>query len=78
MYLNEIDCENERWIKMAQDRVQWRVSVLAMLKLRVLLPDWVNIVSSSHESLTKFYILLNVKVKLSRCLTEHQVMTTRA
>jgi hypothetical protein len=32
-------CEDGRWIELAQDRVQWRALVLALLDLRVLLPE---------------------------------------
>jgi hypothetical protein len=28
-----------RWIELAQDRVQWQVLILAVLKLLVLLPE---------------------------------------
>jgi hypothetical protein len=35
-------CENGRWMELAQDRVQWQVFVLAVLNLRVLLPELVN------------------------------------
>jgi hypothetical protein len=31
--------EDGRWIELAQDRVQWRALVLAVLNLRVLLPE---------------------------------------
>jgi hypothetical protein len=31
--------ENGRWMELAQGRVQWRALVLAVLKLRVLLPE---------------------------------------
>jgi hypothetical protein len=34
--------EDARWMKLAQDRVQWRALVLAVLNLRVLLPESVN------------------------------------
>jgi hypothetical protein len=36
--------EYGRWMELAQDRVQWRALVLAMLKHRVLLPEiWFNV-----------------------------------
>jgi hypothetical protein len=35
----EIYSEVFRWIELAQDHVQWRVLVLAVLNLRVLLPE---------------------------------------
>jgi hypothetical protein len=35
--LMEIGCEDGRWIKVAQDRVQWRALVLGVLNLRRLL-----------------------------------------
>jgi hypothetical protein len=34
--------EDGRWMELAQDRVQWRALVLAVLNLRVLLPELVN------------------------------------
>jgi hypothetical protein len=37
--LREIDCEDGRWIELAQDRVQWWAFVLAVLNLRVLPPE---------------------------------------
>jgi hypothetical protein len=39
MDLREIGCEDGRWIEQAQDHVQWRDLVLAVLNLRVLLPE---------------------------------------
>jgi len=33
----ELGCEDERWMELAQDRVQWQAFVLAVLNLRVLL-----------------------------------------
>jgi hypothetical protein len=39
MDLREIGCEDGRWMELAQDRVQWRTAVLAVLNLRVLLPE---------------------------------------
>jgi hypothetical protein len=42
MDLKETGCENGKWIELAQDRVQWRALVLAVLNLRVLLPESVN------------------------------------
>jgi hypothetical protein len=42
MDLREICCEDGRWMKLAQDRVQWQALVLAVLNLRVLLPELVN------------------------------------
>jgi hypothetical protein len=37
--LREIGCEDGRWMELAQDRVQWRAFVLAVLNLRVLMPE---------------------------------------
>jgi hypothetical protein len=37
MDLREMGCEDGRWMELAQDRVQWRAFVLAVLNLRVLL-----------------------------------------
>jgi hypothetical protein len=42
MDLREIGCEDGRWMELAQDRVQLRDLVLAVLNLRVLLPESVN------------------------------------
>ena len=39
MDLTEIDCQDGRWIELAQDRGQWRAFVLAVLNLCVLLPE---------------------------------------
>jgi hypothetical protein len=39
MGLREISYEDGRWMELAQDRVQWRALVLAVLNLRVLLPE---------------------------------------
>jgi hypothetical protein len=33
MDLREIGCEDDKWMELAQDRVQWRVLVLAVLNL---------------------------------------------
>jgi hypothetical protein len=33
----EIGCEDGRWMELAQDRVQWRASVVAVLNVRVVL-----------------------------------------
>jgi hypothetical protein len=38
MDLREIFCEDERWIELAQDRVQLQNCLLAVLNLHVLLP----------------------------------------
>jgi hypothetical protein len=42
IHLREIVCEDGRWMKMAQDRVQWQGFVSAALNLRILLPQLVN------------------------------------
>jgi hypothetical protein len=39
MDLREICCEDGRWMELAQDLVQWQALVLAVLNLRVLLPE---------------------------------------
>jgi hypothetical protein len=39
MDLGEICCGDERWVEMAQDRIQMWALVLAVLKLLVLLPQ---------------------------------------
>jgi hypothetical protein len=38
MDLMETGFEDGRWMELAQDRVQWRALVLAVLNLQVLLP----------------------------------------
>jgi hypothetical protein len=35
----EMGCEDGRWMELAQDHVQWQALVLAVLNLRVLLPE---------------------------------------
>ena len=42
MVLEEIHCENGKWMELAQDRVQWWALVLAVLNRCVLLSDLVN------------------------------------
>jgi hypothetical protein len=42
MDLEEICCEDGRWMELAQDCVQWQALVLAVLNLQVLLPQLVN------------------------------------
>jgi hypothetical protein len=39
MDLNEIGFEDGRWMKLAQDHVQWQALVLIALNLQVLLPE---------------------------------------
>jgi hypothetical protein len=39
MDLRETGCEDGRWMELSQDCVQWRALVLAVLDLRVLLPE---------------------------------------
>jgi hypothetical protein len=39
MDLKEMDYEIGSWMKMVQDRLKWRVLVLAVLSLQVLLPE---------------------------------------
>jgi hypothetical protein len=39
MDLREVGCEDGRWMELAQGRVQWWAFVLAVLNLRVLLPE---------------------------------------
>jgi hypothetical protein len=34
-----VGCEDGTWMELAQDRVQWQALVLAVLNLRVLLPE---------------------------------------
>jgi hypothetical protein len=38
MDLREIGCADGRWMELAQDRVQWRALILAVLNIRDLLP----------------------------------------
>jgi hypothetical protein len=40
--LQKISCDDGRWMELAQDHVQWRDLVLAVLNLRVLLPECVS------------------------------------
>jgi hypothetical protein len=54
-----------RWMELAQDRVQWQALVLAVLKLRVLLPQCqlFNIYSNAKKNLTFHFLcvwVLNV------------------
>jgi hypothetical protein len=37
MELRKMGCEDGKWMELAQDRIQWRALVLAVLNLRVLL-----------------------------------------
>jgi hypothetical protein len=37
--IQKISCDDGRWMEVAQDRAQWRDLVLAVLNLRVLLPE---------------------------------------
>jgi hypothetical protein len=39
MDLGDTGCEDGRWMEVAQDRVKWQALVLAVLNLRVLLPE---------------------------------------
>jgi hypothetical protein len=39
MDLREIGCEDGRWMELAQDFAHWLALVLAVLNLRVLLPE---------------------------------------
>jgi hypothetical protein len=39
MNLVEVGCEDGRWMELAQDCVQWRALLLAVLNLQVLLPE---------------------------------------
>jgi hypothetical protein len=41
MDLMEIDCDDGRWMELAQDRVQWWALVLTVLNLCVPLPELV-------------------------------------
>jgi hypothetical protein len=42
MNLRRTGSDDGSWIQLAQDRVQWRALVSAVLNLRVLLPEAVN------------------------------------
>jgi hypothetical protein len=42
MDLREMGCEDGRWRELAEDRFQWRALVLAVLNLRVTLPELAN------------------------------------
>jgi hypothetical protein len=39
MDLRYVECEDERWMELVQDRVQCRTLVLAVLNLRILFPE---------------------------------------
>jgi hypothetical protein len=39
MDFTDMGCEDGNWMELAQDRVQWRALVLAVLNLWVLLPQ---------------------------------------
>jgi hypothetical protein len=39
IFLIEIYCEDGRWVELAQDHVHWQPVVIAVLKLRFLLPQ---------------------------------------
>jgi hypothetical protein len=39
MGLSEVVREDERWMELAQDHVQWWALVLAVLNLQILLPE---------------------------------------
>jgi hypothetical protein len=51
MDLGEIVYEDGRWVELAQDRVQWRAFVLAVLNLRVLLPESQLISKMDHKEI---------------------------
>jgi hypothetical protein len=42
MDLREIVCGDGRWIKLAQDRIQWLAVIFTVLNFRVLLPELFN------------------------------------
>jgi hypothetical protein len=42
MDLRERDCKDGGWMELAQDRVQWRALILAVLNFRILLPELVS------------------------------------
>jgi hypothetical protein len=42
MGFREIDCKNGSCMELVQDRVQWRALLLAVLNLRILLPELAN------------------------------------
>jgi hypothetical protein len=39
MDLREMSCEERDWMELAQGHAQWRALVIAVLNLRVLLPE---------------------------------------
>jgi hypothetical protein len=49
MDLREMDCEHERWMELAQDRVQLWAVVLAVLNLRVLLGELIGFFKINPE-----------------------------
>jgi hypothetical protein len=56
MDLREIGCEDGRWMELAQDRVQWRALVLAVLNLQL----------SGNASKGLFSLIVSI-IKDTRC-----------
>jgi hypothetical protein len=56
MDLRETGCEDGRWMELTQDRVQWQALVMAVLILRVLLPDnWLTMTNIAADLNSKWY-----------------------
>jgi hypothetical protein len=68
----ETGCEDGRWMELAQDRVQWRALVSAVLNLRVLLPEsvcedvrWMELAQDRAQWRAVVSAVLNLRVLLS-------------
>jgi hypothetical protein len=75
----EIGCGDGRWMEVAQDRVQWRALVLAVLNLGVLPPvldimeigcedvRWMELAQERVQCRALVLAVLNLRVLLPQC-----------
>jgi hypothetical protein len=78
MVVREVNYEDSMWMKLAQNRVQWRTLVLAVLNLRVLLPQcWFMCLAKRNTDFTHIIcVCVCVCVCVCGLLYEKDVMWT--
>jgi hypothetical protein len=57
--LREISCEDGRWVKLAQDRIQLRALVLAVLKFQVLSPSFLSSLKIKYSIFQELELLIS-------------------
>ena len=70
-----MQCEDRRWLRMAQDRIQWWILVLTVWNLCLMPPGNCIITCCKGRQHRDFVSLLSVKLRLEM-LPEHHAMSS--